>query len=350
MNSTNTLQMLLKNEREKFASMLSTFVLIDIGTIESVKDGRARVISSTFIGNQPVVYDDAEVIYPGNNNGCYVAECSGSACLIFVPRSCMPDSKSQVLRLGATEYNRDGVKALPIGNGVNNAVRAYFGSEGLYNILGQEYFVQFTEESVIFQRNDGATELTVDGTGQIYLLRRSDKGTYRINLEDDGITKVFLSQNKDVQWTDAINPDGSRSFVQLKTSDEDHPIFSMSIDAAGKLTVHTSADVAFDTTGDTSVTVEGGDASVTVKKKGEDGGNASVSAEGNVDITGDVIKLNGDSKRLVTYAELKATMDKLWIAMTTTPIAGNGSPQPSWSGITSIDISASETSTIKTGG
>ena len=67
------------------------------------------------------------------------------------------------------------------------------------------------------------------------------------------------------------------------------------------------------------------------------------------------IKLNGDSKQLVTWAELNNALStfltQLTIAMTTTPIAGNGALQPAWTNMpTSIDISAAKTTKVVTGG
>jgi hypothetical protein len=62
------------------------------------------------------------------------------------------------------------------------------------------------------------------------------------------------------------------------------------------------------------------------------------------------LKLNGDTKQFVTWQELQNVLNLLWTAMTTTPIVGSGSPQPTWVGITSLDISAAKTTTVVTGG
>ena len=106
MNSTDALQASLKNARETFLNMLDSIVILDIGVIKEIKEnGRAYVTSSTFIKGHPVVYEDAEIIYPGNVNGCYATSCAGSACLIFIPKSCMPDSANLKLYIGSTSYN-----------------------------------------------------------------------------------------------------------------------------------------------------------------------------------------------------------------------------------------------------
>ena len=304
MTSTDALQAHFKNEREWFLNMLNSVIILDIGIIDVITpEGRANVTSSTFIGNKPIKYNDAEVIYPGNANGSYVSRCPGMACLIFIPKSCMPSIDNLELRIGATSYNRDGVKVMPIGNGAKNKVQALFSAGGEYSIIGQTYSVQYDESSVSFQRNDGKTTITVDGTGQMYVSRQTNTGTYNINIEDTGVTTTWLSQNKNVLWTDTLNPDGSRSLVQSNPDSEGDPLSSVTI-----------------------------------------------APDGTVSITGKEIHMNGDDKRFVLYGELNQAMQKLWTALTTTPIAGNGSPQASWTGITSIDISASETQTIKTGG
>lgn len=77
--------------------------------------------------------------------------------------------------------------------------------------------------------------------------------------------------------------------------------------------------------------------------------------KGVMDVSAQTIKLNGDSKNFVTWAELNQALStfltQLTTALTTTPIAGNGAPQPSWTGLpTSIDISAAKTTTVVTGG
>lgn len=67
------------------------------------------------------------------------------------------------------------------------------------------------------------------------------------------------------------------------------------------------------------------------------------------------IELNGNDKQLVTWSELNQALSnfltQLTTALTTTPIAGNGAPQPTWTGLPStIDISAAKTTTVVTGG
>lgn len=353
MDSVDTLQAHFKNEREKFLNILDSIIILDIGTIEYVSpEGRATAVSSSFIDSKPITYADAEVIYPGNNYGCHQAACPGMACLIFLPKSCMPNVSNLKLRVGATSYNRDGVKVMPIGNGSNNNVSTVFSEGGNLSILGQEYSIVYGADSVTFQREDGTTALTVDGTGQMYVSRQTNTGTLNINIENTGVTKTWLSQNKDVLWTDTLNPDGSRSFVQSNPNDsEADPLFSMTIGADGTLTVNTASNINVSTTGDASVTADG-------NINASAGGDIGVSTDdGNVAIDASTIKLNGDSKSLVTYGELNTALSTFLQNLTlalqgATYVPPSGTPAPlTWVVPipTSIDISSAEATTLKTG-
>lgn len=101
-------------------------------------------------------------------------------------------------------------------------------------------------------------------------------------------------------------------------------------------------------------------AKVTVKVEN---GTMKVHASSDIEESGQNIKLNGtqkielngNTKQFVTWTELNSALStflqQLTLALTTTPIVGNGSPQPTWTGLpASIDISAAKTTTVVTGG
>lgn len=76
---------------------------------------------------------------------------------------------------------------------------------------------------------------------------------------------------------------------------------------------------------------------------------------GDLDVkTNGKIKLNGDSKQLVTWSELNDALSQfltqLTTSLSTTPITGNGSPQTWVDFPTAIDISSAKTTTVVTGG
>lgn len=87
-------------------------------------------------------------------------------------------------------------------------------------------------------------------------------------------------------------------------------------------------------------------------------GTMTVTTAEKIELNGNQIELNGNDKQFVTWAELNQALmtftQSLTTAMTTTPIAGNGAPQPTWSGMDptgwSINIDQAKTTTVVTGG
>ena len=331
MNAISALQDTLKNEMELFRSRLSSIAIVDIGTIVSINEkGRAVVHGSSFIGGEQVKYQDAEIIYPGNTNGTYGAAVTGSACLIFFPCSCMLDTVTKNVRFTAMPFDKAGIKVMPIGNGAQDTVHLDRTNTGSISIATENYSATADPECVNVETNDGAASVSLNKQG-IHVIKQGNSSTYYRDLVDGTATTEWLSKNKDVKWTDTLNSDGSRTFVQNDPrNQEGDPFLKLEIAPDGKVSIETAKNVEVEVKGD-----------------------ADIKADGDIHVDGENIELNGNNKRLVTYAELKQAMDLLWVAMTTTPIVGNGSPQPTWTGldpVRGIDISASETQTIKTGG
>lgn len=88
-----------------------------------------------------------------------------------------------------------------------------------------------------------------------------------------------------------------------------------------------------------------------------DAGDILIASKGGVVnlLAGGNTEINGNTKTFVTYAALNTALETfrsgLLTSLTTTPIAGNGATQPSWTAFpAAIDISAAETTTVKTGG
>lgn len=312
MTSDNMLKGLLKNEKELFLATLGSYTLVDIGTIESINDkGRAIVLSNQYVANQRVIYQDVEVVYPGNIRGAYSADCSGSACLILFPYSCMPDTSTRMIRPGNTPYHKDGVKVIPIGNGSQSTVKQFINTTGEYSISTKVYTLSFDKETVSLSQGD-VLSIAKDAEGNIYLRHKGeDTGVCLFSLDGEGLHKSYSSLNGDVIWDDTITTEGVRTFVQK--DNQGNTLSSVTIAANGTITVQSAKDVVVNTDGD--------------------------------------IKMNGDSKHLVKYEELNQAMSKLYTALTTTPIVGNGSTQVTWTGLnpaTGIDISGAKADTLLT--
>lgn len=332
MNSTDVLNNSLKNEREMFLSKLQSFVILDIGTIVEVKNGRAKVNSSSFVGGQQTIYDDAEVIFPGNESGAYDVECAGTPCLIFIPMSCMPNILSRNVRLRSASYSGAGVKVMPIGNAVNAIVKSRVGAGGVFSILSKNYNISFNEDSINLERGDVAASVSMDETGGLHIIKQGQASTHYVDMVDGSTTSTWQSADKDVQWVDTLNSDGSRTFVQNDPRNEDaDPLFSMAIDKTGKVQINTAADI-----------------SVVTK------GKADVKADGNVTVDAKQINLNGNETSFVTYTELNNALTAEVTGLLdqlnshTHQVATEGSPTGVPITPLTLDISTAEAKTVKT--
>ena len=332
MNSTDVLNNSLKNEREMFLSKLQSFVILDIGTIVEVKNGRAKVNSSSFVGGQQTIYDDAEVIFPGNESGAYDVECAGTPCLIFIPMSCMPNIMSRNVRLRSASYSGAGVKVMPIGNAVNAIVKSRVGAGGVLSVLSKNYNISFNEDSINLERGDVAASVSMDETGGLHVIKQGQASTHYVDMVDGSTTSTWQSADKDVQWVDTLNSDGSRTFVQNDPRNEDaDPLFSMTIDKTGKVQINTAADI-----------------SVVTK------GKADVKADGNVTVDAKQINLNGNETSFVTYTELNNALTAEVTGLLdqlnkhTHQVATEGSPTGTPITPLTLDISTAEAKTVKT--
>ena len=125
-------------------------------------------------------------------------------------------------------------------------------------------------------------------------------------------------------------PDGSIIFYNSETGEK------------GIYDSHGSYSI-FDSSG--NIIINSKDQKTTIKNSN---GDLILQSNGNLEI-------NGNSKQFVTWTELNTALTtfltNLTIAMTTTPIIGNGAPQPTWINLpTSIDISSAKTTTVLTDG
>ena len=273
MDSTDILKSTLKNERELFLNNLSSYTILDIGTIVEVKDGRALVHGSSFIGGQQTIYDDAEIIFPGNDGGAYTAECAGTPCLIFIPLSCMPSISNRNIQLRASSYDTDGVKVMPIGNATRALVKTVFNAGGNYSILSKNYSLTFSEDAISLERKDAQMSISMDYQGGLHVVKRGENSTQYIDMVDGSTTNIWQSKDKDVQWVDTLNSDGSRTLVQNDPQDEEaDPLFSISIDKEGVASITLAKGLTLETKDvltlkGKSVAIESTDETVSITSK-----------------------------------------------------------------------------------
>lgn len=271
MDPISALQDSLKTDLELFRARLSSIAIVDIGTIEEVKDnGRAVVHGSSFVGGAQTKYQDAEIIFPGNNAGTFKVNCIGATCLIFIPRSNMTDTVTRKVRFGSIAFDTDGVKVMPISNGTQDRVQVTRDSEGSFNIITDSYIVSFSESAISVSSNDGTASASLDPNNDMHVIKQTDNGAYYKDLVDGSVTETWLSKDKDVQWVSTLNSDGSRTLVQSdpRNSSAD-PTFSMTIDKTGAVTIGTAKAFTYETKDalvlkGKSVAIESTDGNVTV--------------------------------------------------------------------------------------
>ena len=279
-NGNNILEAAFRSHTDQVTSVLAMNTILDIGTIVSIEDdGTAVAKSSQFIQNTQIIYRNAEIIYPGNDSGVYASACAGTACLIFIPLSCMPDISDKKLRLHALPYDRDGVKVMPIGNGSSATVKTLFDTLGNFFINSKSYQVQFAESSIDIQGvGESTISLSLDQECNLTITRVSKNGcVYESNISGIGVRESSISDDGSVRWDVITDNTGAKIFTQINPSDPDHPLFQLSVDNTGKATVAMAADLILSTKGNLSLTAEG---------------DMNIEATGALTITGDGVNIN----------------------------------------------------------
>lgn len=199
-------------------------------------------------------------------------------------------------------------------------------------ISGERSFAGYTKGSTIALglstvKNNSITRIKVDEenlTISIGSPTTNDKGE-----EEKHTTNVTTSITGSVACT---------------IGDEDN-VSTLDISVVGNSTINIGND---DNESNFDVTVTGSSTETVTKDK-------TIAAEGKVVVNGKTLELNGSGNNLVKWTELNQALTefvtKLQISLTTTPIAGQGAPVPSWTNFpTSIDISGAKCDTLKTDG
>lgn len=252
MTSDSILSSLFTSERDIFLSTLLSFTILDLGIIKDTDPvtGKANVLGSQIVNGKRILYENAEIIYPGNPSGVFKSACNGTACLIFMPASCMPNIQEGIVRGGARAYSPEGIKVLPIGNGTSPLVSAEFDSSGVFTLSSSYHKATFAEEYA---------ELRKDGnfigqglSGNFYMHFEGDgTGKLQKDIDDDGIKQVYecnTEENGTVKWYDTIDPaTGDRTFEQKKVNaGSEDTLFKISVSGSGAVTFSTSEDLTLE--------------------------------------------------------------------------------------------------------
>ena len=293
---TKFFETLFRTPADQFIDTLDMLLLVDVGIIVEVDvNGRATVSLSKVKDGTSILLQDIEVISFGNNNGGFTVNGAGCPCLIFAPRTTMPNLKEGKVDWGAPAFSKGGIKALPISNGRDLIVNACFSSDGTFNIITDTYSLSFNKDLISTTVQSGLST-QINNAGEISVYRRTENsGILRFSISDGGITFSFRNLQNTSLYEYSLLDDGSFDIVHKKPGDsekilnritisEDGSVaisapgnISIGIDAEGKLTISTGSDVSLTTKGGINISSDG-NVSVSASSVNINGGNLEVSS------------------------------------------------------------------------
>ena len=256
--SNSLIRLQTKSFPDQVIDVVDMLTILDIGIIKAVNaNGRATVVSSKILGGQPITFTDVEVIGIGNKNGGFICDGTGNACLILIPRSCMPNVKELEVDWASLVYNKAGVKALPITNGTGLNVSAGFTSDGVFNIAGDGYVIACEKDTVSFTR--AGVCISVNNKGDISLFRKPEQsGTFILTLDNSGVYTSFVNKNGDSKYIFNMSDDGSLSITHVKPgASSDKTLNQITINADGTMAIQLTQNLKIATDGALSLTSKG---------------------------------------------------------------------------------------------
>ena len=327
MTSDDLLASSFSTEREQLLLSLKSLSIVDIGFVERIyADGSVQVASNQYVGGQRVIYDHAELVFPGNQSSVFSADCSGCPCLIFIPRTCVPHINTRTVKDSSLIYDKAGTKVMPIGTNTKKAgVNANLDSLGNLHIYSNTYDVYFSKDSVSLSQGT-LLSLAKDAEGNLQIYRKNEVGGKAVlALGDEGLVSQCVDTTGKVSWTNQINPDGTASLTLKNENgeDDDQDKIAVVIDTEGTVTLRGKVTVTIDKDGNISLDTEGKvevSAKDAVTLSAEETLDVSskkavtISSDDNISITAGSnkdVNANGNSKTLVTYAALNQALTTL---------------------------------------
>lgn len=226
-----------KTTNDTIKETISQLALIDIGTITQIYgSGRIDVQTCTLSGGAPIVYHQVEVIGIGSPLSGVVAN-TGGACLLFVPRRCIPNIYNMEIDMTKRDFAKEGVKALPITTAQNLITRLVFSSDGSCSFQSDDYVLQFEKSNISYNYKD---ELLLNFKGNtIGVFRHTDtSGTYTLDINEDGIKQVFTNTVETSRFIQEYKDDGDLVITHVQPgSQEDTVLNTVTVGAEGTLTI-----------------------------------------------------------------------------------------------------------------
>ena len=268
------LQSILKGQNVQQSEVLSRYHLIDLGCVQGYNaDGTVNVLSPYFMEGAPVSYEHVELLYVGTNAGCISFNPEGCLCLLLKPYACIPDTTSMQIDNRESPHSNAGMKAIPITNGRQTALKTMFDGYGNFKMEGDGVSVNMTPSTTSLTMGDASMSFTNEGEvskclckGQLFITHANDGTTRILRYDAGGIAQYMMKVNADGSytikrnatkafeetdyddldaftdwlWVETYGVDGSITKVLQK--DADTPLLTHSVDAKGNVTETLSKD------------------------------------------------------------------------------------------------------------
>lgn len=195
-----------RSDIQDIRQALGTVGIIDIGTCYDYKasTNTCSVITSKVLNSRRAVYRNVEVLCIGNQNNAFRTNPDGSLCLVFVPRSCVPNTRTMAVDLSADDYAKHGAKCIPVSNAANTEISVGFGADGSFGIAGDDYAIRFTAtdcsvivNDIMYSIGDGGTLISAGGTTK----QTNTDGSWSEQALVDGSVAYRLSFKTDGTYT-----------------------------------------------------------------------------------------------------------------------------------------------------
>ena len=259
---SNILQTLTRGSNDLFISQVSMLMLVDIGFIIGVNpSGRASVRVPYLENGTPIILEDIEVIGIGNTFGGFTVDGGGCACLLFAPRTTVPNVRTKEINGSSVSYSKDGIKALPITNGRDLVVNAVFTSEGTLNIQTSGYILSFAEKSITYDSNSGLA-IHIDDTRDLFLYRNNEQsGAFKMTLNNNGFSSKFVNKDGDSAYSVNVLDDGTFTVSHEQPQGQGDPkiLNKISINKEGAVSITAPGNISLsiDKDGNISLSTDG---------------------------------------------------------------------------------------------
>ena len=254
---TDFFESIFRTPTRQFTDTLDMLSLIDIGTIDSVDvNGRATVTLNRVARGAPIQLKDIEVISIGNNSGAFTVDGSGCACLLFAPKTTIPNTKERKVDWTSPSYSKGGIKALPISNGRDLLVNACFSSDGSLNVSTADYSLNFSKDLVSLTEQSGLS-MQVNKDSEISIYRRTQQsGILRFSVTNEGVYFSFSNMQDTSVYRGQLQDSGIFTFSHVKPGSEEKVLNEISIADDGSFTITAPGNISVSIGTDGNITLE----------------------------------------------------------------------------------------------